>query len=109
MATSTSAAIALINPFPNDVRIAFQSFIEGPNYVNRERILYDKWHRMHVHLDKPDLKPEDPIDSRLKYRAHIEFQLINNKLFRKPDARFPDLRYTVPESEAFDTIANKHL
>jgi hypothetical protein len=31
---------ASINPFTNDVRIAFQSYIQGPNYVNRERIPY---------------------------------------------------------------------
>src|SRR5690242_17083989 len=36
-------SIASINPFPNDVRIAFQSYIQGPNYVNRERIPYAKW------------------------------------------------------------------
>jgi transposase InsO family protein len=57
----------------------------------------------------PDLKPDNPTDSRLKHRAHMEFQLVNNKLFRRPDSKFPNLRYTVPESEAFDTIANEHL
>ena len=43
---------------------------------------------MYLHLDTPDLKPENPTDSRLKYRAHIEFQLINNKLFQRPDSKF---------------------
>jgi aspartyl/asparaginyl beta-hydroxylase (cupin superfamily) len=109
MATSSSAIVASINPFPNEVRIAFQAYIQGPNYINRERIPYEKWNRMHLHLDTPDLKPENPTDSRLKYRVHIEFQLVNNKLFRRPDSKFPNPRYTVPESEAFDTIANEHL
>jgi hypothetical protein len=106
MATPT---IASINPFPNDVRIAFQAYIQDPKYINRERIPYEKWHRIHVHLDNPTLKPENPVDSRLKHRAHTEFQLINNKLYRRPDSKFPNLRYTVPESEAFDIIANEHL
>jgi hypothetical protein len=60
---------------------------------------------MHVHLDMPDLKPENPTDSRLKHRAYMEFQLVNNKLFRKPDLKYSALRYAVPESEAFDAIA----
>ncbi|KFY96373.1 hypothetical protein V500_02472, partial [Pseudogymnoascus sp. VKM F-4518 (FW-2643)] len=106
MATPT---IASINPFPNDVRIAFQAYTQDPKYINRERIPYEKWHRIHVHLDNPTLKPENPVDSRLKHRAHTEFQLINNKLYRRPDSKFPNPRYTVPESEAFDIIANEHL
>ena len=36
MATPSSAVIASINPFPNDVRIAFQEFISEPGYVNQE-------------------------------------------------------------------------
>lgn len=66
MATPNTAVVALINPFPNDVRIAFQTYIQAPGYVNRERIPYEKWNRMHIHLDTPDLKPDKPTDSRLK-------------------------------------------
>jgi hypothetical protein len=64
---------------------------------------------MHIHLDNPHLKPDNPTDSRLKHRAHTEFQLINNKLYRKPDSKFLNPRYTIPESEAFDAIASEHL
>jgi hypothetical protein len=64
---------------------------------------------MHVHLDIPDFKPDNVTDSRLKYRAHTEFQLVNNKLFRRPDSKFLNLRYTVPESEVFDTIGHEHI
>jgi hypothetical protein len=64
---------------------------------------------MYLYLDTPDLKPENPTDSRLKYRIQIEFQLINNKLFRRPDSKFLNPRYTILESKAFDTIANKYL
>jgi hypothetical protein len=35
--------------------------------------------------------------------------LIHNKLYRKPDSRFKSPRSVVLESEAFDTIVNKHL
>ena len=109
MATPATAVIASINPFPNDVRIAFQSYIQSPDYINRERVPYEKWNRMHIHLDTPDLKPDNVTNSRLKYRAYTEFQLVNNKLFRRPDSKFLNMRYTVPESEVFDTIANEHL
>jgi hypothetical protein len=110
MASPATAIVASINPFPNDVRITFQSYIQNPNYINRERIPYQKWNRIHVHLDTLDLKPDSLMDSRLKYRAHAEFQLVNNnRLFRLPDSKFPTLRCTVPESEVFDTIANEHL
>jgi hypothetical protein len=38
------ATIAAINPFPNNVRTAFNSYIKSPQYSrrNRERILYAK-------------------------------------------------------------------
>jgi hypothetical protein len=54
---------------------------------------------MHVHLDAPDLKPDNPTDSRLKYLAHTEFQLVNNRLSRRSDSKLPNLRNTVPETE----------
>lgn len=63
----------------------------------------------HIFNDNPNLKPENPTESRLKHRALTEFQLINNRLYRRPDSKFPNPRYVVPESEAFDTIANEHL
>jgi hypothetical protein len=59
---------------------------------------------MHVHLDTPDLKPDNATDSRLKYRAHTEFQLVNNKLFRRPDSKLRNLQYTVPESEVLTLL-----
>jgi hypothetical protein len=64
---------------------------------------------MHIYLDNQNLKPENPIESRLKHRAIKEFQLMYNKLYRNPDIKFKALRYVVPESEAFDVIANEHL
>lgn len=99
----------LFNPFPNDVRRAFDEFIHSDSYSNRERIEYSKWVRLHIHLDQSDLIPESKVDSRLRHRAYAEFELINKKLYRQPDKRFKNSRYVVPESEAFDIIANEHL
>ena len=101
--------IGSITPFPNDVRTAFQAYIQDPTYVNCERIEYSKWHQLHLFLDDPTLKPATIAETRLKHRAQMEFQLIHNKLYRQPDSKFPSPRYVVPESEAFDTITNEHL
>ncbi len=38
--------IASINPFPNDVRHAFQAYIQDFAYVNRERIVDSKQHQI---------------------------------------------------------------
>ena len=103
------ATTAAINPFPNDVRSAFEAYVQSPTYANRERIEYSKWRELHILLDNPHNKPRNQTESRLKHRAHTEFELINNKLYRKPDIKHPQPRYVVPESEAFDTIANQHL
>jgi hypothetical protein len=39
----------------------------------------------------------------------MEFQLVNSKMFRRLDSKFPNPRYAVPESEVFNTIANELL
>lgn len=101
--------IASINPFPNVVRTAFQAYIQGIGYINRERIEYSKWRQLHFFLDDPTLKPATQADSRLRYWAQLHFELINKKLYRRPDSKFPNPRYVVPENEAFGTIINEHL
>ncbi len=68
-----------------------------------------KWRELHILLDNPDQKPQTQAESRLKYRAFTEFELINNRLYKQPDSKFPNPRYVVPESEVFDIIANQHL
>ena len=50
MALPTTAIVASINPFPVDVRIAFQSYIQSPHYINQGRIPYQKWNRVQVTL-----------------------------------------------------------
>jgi hypothetical protein len=57
----------------------------------------------------PDLKPDSAMDYKLKHHAHTEFQLVNNRLFRRSDSRFSNLRPTAPETEHFDTIVSQHL
>ena len=65
---------------------------------------------MYIFLDNPQLKPENQIDSRLKSRTLSEFELIANKLYRRPTTLYPDLpRLVVPESEVFDTVVHEHL
>ena len=73
--------IASVNPFPNDVRNAFQAYIKDPGYINQERIPYEKWRRMHIFLDNPILKPDNSTDANLKYHALTEFDLIYNKFY----------------------------
>jgi hypothetical protein len=103
------ATIASINPFPSDVRLAFQEYIQSEGYVNRERIEYSKWRQMHIFLDNPTIKAENAVESNLKHRALTEFELISNKLYQKPTKAYITSRYVVPESEAFDLIINQHL
>jgi hypothetical protein len=105
------AAIAFINPFPNDVRITFQTYIQSPEYsnCNKERIPYAKWRQMHIFIDDPTIKPINAMESNLKHRALIEFHLINNRLYQNTDDKHKEPRYVVLESEAFDLIINEHL
>jgi hypothetical protein len=69
MATPTIATVTSINPSPNDVHLAFQSYIQDPDYINRERIPYAKWRQMHIFIDDSTPKPANPTESNLKYRA----------------------------------------
>jgi hypothetical protein len=101
--------ITSINPFPNDVRTAFQTYIQSPGYSNRERIPHAKWRQLHIFIDAPHLKPENPVESRLKHCALTEFHLINNRLYRNSDATHKEPRYVVLESVAFDLNINEHL
>ena len=103
-----AATIESINPFPNDVRTAYQAYIQSPQYSNRERIEYSKWRQLHFFIDDPTLKPTTPTESRLKHRALTEFELVNNKLYKRANSKHL-ARYIVPESEAFDVIINEHL
>ena len=104
-----AATIASINPFPRDVRNAFQDYIQDPQYNNRKHIPYPKWRRIYIFLDDPSIKPENPADSNLKHRALTEFELVNNKLYRQIDTKYLIQQLVVPENNAFNTIINEHL
>jgi hypothetical protein len=98
-----------ISPFPHDTRVAFQTFIYTPGYINRERIPYSKWQQIYVFIDNPTIKLQNQAESNLRHRALTEFELINRRLYRMPDKSHPESRYAVPESEAFNVITNEHL
>ncbi|KFZ20383.1 hypothetical protein V502_03199 [Pseudogymnoascus sp. VKM F-4520 (FW-2644)] len=103
-----AAIIASINPFPSDVRTAYEAYIQSPQYSNRERIEYSKYRQLYFFLENPTSKPATPIESTLKHRALTKFKLVNNKLYRQADAKYL-ARYVVLENEAFDCIINEHL
>jgi hypothetical protein len=42
MATPATATVTSINAFPNDTCLVFQSYIQDPDCINRERIPYTK-------------------------------------------------------------------
>jgi hypothetical protein len=105
------ATIAAINPFPNDVRTAFDSYIKSPQYSrrNRERIPYAKWCQMRIFLTDLTLKPHNPTESNLRHRTLTNFHLIDEKLYRNPDIAHKEPRYVALESEALDLIISEHL
>ncbi|KFY32501.1 hypothetical protein V493_00138 [Pseudogymnoascus sp. VKM F-4281 (FW-2241)] len=105
------ATIAAINPFPNDVRATFDSYIKSPQYSkrNRERIPYAKWCQMCIFLTNSTLKPQNPTESNLRHRTLTNFHLIDEKLYRNPDIAHKEPRYVVLENEALDLIISEHL
>ena len=103
------ATIAAINPFPNDVRAAFNSYIKSPQYCNREWIPYVKWCQMRTFLTDSTLKPQNPTESSLRHRTLTSFYLIDEKLYRNPNTAYKEPRYVVLESEALDLIISEHL
>ena len=103
------ATITAINPFPNDVRAAFDSYIKSPQYCNRERVPYAKWCQMRIFLTDSTFKLQNPIESSLRHRTLTSFHLIDEKLYRNPNTAHKEPRYVVLESEALDLIISEHL
>ena len=98
------ATIGSINPFPSDVRRAFEAFISSDTYHNHEQLSYERWQRIHIILSNPSLKPEDREGFNLKHRMQLHYKLINDKLYRQRDSKHQSPRYIVLQSEAFDII-----
>jgi hypothetical protein len=105
---SVATEFEAVEPFPREVEDLFSRMILDPNHKCRERLDIHVWHRYHVFLNNPHMKPSTPHDSNLKIRALTSFELINNCLHRRPDARHPSPRYVVPASEVFEKIVQEH-
>ncbi|KFY32496.1 hypothetical protein V493_00139, partial [Pseudogymnoascus sp. VKM F-4281 (FW-2241)] len=104
------ATITSINPFPNDVRAAFEAYMSSTTYYNREQLSYDKWERICVILQNPTaFKATYKEAKALKHRAQSDFELIDNKLYRKGNVQYLHARYVVRKAEVFDAIAEEHL
>jgi hypothetical protein len=77
------ATVALINPFPNDVRSAFKAYISNTTYYNCKQLLYTKWDQICIILcNLTAFKPIDRESKNLKHYVLFDFKLINNKLYR---------------------------
>jgi hypothetical protein len=104
------ATIASINPFPHDVRTAFEAYMSSTTYYNREQFTHEKWHRMHTILDNPTAYiPYNKESSNLKTRTLSSFMLINNKLHKQGDIQHLHPRIMVLKEEVFDIIIQEHL
>jgi hypothetical protein len=104
------ATIALINPFPNDVRTAFETYISSSTYYNREQLSHAKWSQMRTILQNiTTYTPSNQESSNLKHRTQSQFELINENLYKKSDIRHLQPRYVVQKVEVFDVIAQEHL
>jgi hypothetical protein len=90
------------------VRTVYEAYIQSPQYSNRERIEYSKYHQLYFFLKNPTLKLATPIESTLKHYALTKFKLVNNKLYRQANAKYLAY-YVILENEAFNYIINEHL
>jgi hypothetical protein len=97
-----------IAPFPAEVKKASNDLIYDPSHQCWERLPILLWERYHVFLSDPYLKPDNATDSNHKNRALHSYELIDNCLYRKPDAKHLEPRFVVPASEVFDKIVQEH-
>ncbi|KFY03974.1 hypothetical protein V490_00036 [Pseudogymnoascus sp. VKM F-3557] len=102
--------IASINPFPYDVRTAFEAYSNSTTYYNREQFSPEKLHYMHKILEDPSAYISQNKEAvNLKHRTQLNFILLDHKLYRQSDVRHLQPRYVVPKAEVFDIIAQEHL
>ena len=94
--------------FPQDVRDAFIDMIQAHGYNAKGRLNPLKWSRIQVFCAFPSLKPNDVIDSNIKQVAK-GYELINNRLHRRPHGNFEELWYSAPDNEVFDLIIREHV
>jgi hypothetical protein len=106
------ATIAIINPFPHDVRTAFQDYISSSTYYNREQLSHEKWSQIHTILQNPaTFIPYNRETANLKQHTLSDFKLINNKLYKQSDKRSSNQhsRHVVQKAEVFNIITEEHL
>lgn len=85
--------------------------ITAEGYKCKERVHPEKIRQYILFLDDPNKKPErgNQAESKLRYDAFKFYELKDNKLYRKPEGKYPEPRLVVYQNEAFDIIARKHL
>jgi len=100
-----------INPFPPSIREKFFDMITAEGYKCKERVHPEKIRQYILFLDDPNKKPErgNQAESKLRYDAFKFYELRDNKLYRKPEGKYPEPRLVVYQNEAFDIITRKHL
>ncbi|KFY81192.1 hypothetical protein V499_00018 [Pseudogymnoascus sp. VKM F-103] len=106
------ATITSINPFPYDVRTAFEAYISSPTYYNREQFSHQKWSQIRTILEDPTaFTPHNKESINLKHHTLSSFKLVNNKIYKQSDKRSDKqhLRYVFQKAEVFDVIAQEHL
>jgi len=99
------------NPFPPSIREKFFDMITAEGYKCKEQVYPKKIRQYILFLDDPNKKPErgNQAESKLRYDAFKFYELKDNKLYRKPEGKYPEPRLVVYQNEAFDIIARKHL
>jgi hypothetical protein len=99
------ATIALINPFPHNVRTAFKAYMSSTTYYNHKQFTHEKWHYMYVILNDPTTYiPYNKESLNLKTCTLSSFMLINNKLHKQGDTQHLHPRIVVLKEEVFDII-----
>jgi len=77
------ATITSINPFPFDVRSAFEAYISSLTYYNREQFSHERWSQIYTILEDPAaFIPHNKESTNLKYYTLSSFKLLNNKLYK---------------------------
>lgn len=104
------ATITSINPFPYDVRTAFEAYSNSTTYYNREQFSLEQLHHMHQILEDPSAYiSQNKGAVNLKTRTQFSFILLDHKLYRKSDARHLQPRYVVPKAEVLILLQKSTL
>jgi hypothetical protein len=99
------------NPFPYAVKEAFFNMSTEDGYKCKERVHPDKIRRYLSYLDDPSLKPrkDHAQDSKLRFKAFKCFEIIEGKLYRKPEGKCTESLEVIYQNHAFDIISRMHL